>query len=475
MEQSASSVVGQSLPLRLPADRARVLLEINNAVVSHLDLAEVLKSVSACLRREIKHDFAALALYNPERHELRLHALDFPDDPTFLKQGQLIPLVGTPAALAFSSRKTVLRHRPDFSEFTADIMKLAYARGIRSGCAVPLICHDKIVGSMALASLHESAFTEDDAELLTQIGTQVAIAVDNAQNFEKTRLAQQEMERERDRSKLLLEVNNAVVSHLNLSELLKAISARLQEVMFNDSSFIALCSSENSLETLALDLGKLENVAFREGRRMPMEGTPEEQAISTGQPVLVRSVAEFARFPSSWVGYAVDHGIKSGCFNPLIAHGRRLGALGVVSLREDAFTPDSARLLEDISGQIAIAVENALNFQKAHQAEQVAKHERDRSQLLLDINNALVSHLDLTELVRAISNSLQSVVSNECVALAIYDSETDKLFAQAVSSVIDPMPEGIYYDPEGTTSGLVFKSGKPLYLPVPITKAFHHL
>ena len=92
MEQSASSVVGQFLPLRLPADRARVLLEINNAVVAHLDLAQVLKTVSACLRREIKHDFAALALYNPELHELRLHALDFPDDPPFLKQGQLIPL-----------------------------------------------------------------------------------------------------------------------------------------------------------------------------------------------------------------------------------------------------------------------------------------------------------------------------------------------------------------------------------------------
>jgi formate hydrogenlyase transcriptional activator len=472
MEQSASSVVGQSLPLRLPADRARVLLEINNAVVSHLDLAQVLKSVSASLRREIKHDFAALALYNPERHELRLHALDFPDDPTFLKQGQLIPLVGTPAALAFSSRKTVLRHRPDFNEFTADIMKLAYARGIRSGCAVPLICHDKIVGSMALASLRESAFTEEDAELLTQIGTQVAIAVDNAQNFEKTRLAQHQMERERDRSKLLLEVNNAVASHLNVSDVLKSVSPRLREVMSADSVFIALCRAEDTIEMLALDAGKLDDAVFKEGMRVPMDGTPEEQAIKTGRTVLTTSVAEIEEFPSPWVRYAIDHGVKSGCVSPLIVHGRTLGALGVVSMREEAFTPGTAKLLEEISGQIAIAVENALNFEKTRQAEQVAKHERDRSNLLLDINNALVSHLDLTELVRAISNSLQSVVSNECVALAIYDSETDKLFAQAVSSVIDPMPEGIYYDPEGTTSGRVFKSGKPLYLPHPDYASF---
>jgi len=472
MEQSASSVGGQYSPLRLPAERARVLLEINNAVVSHLDLAEVLRSVSACLRREIKHDFAALALYNPERHELRLHALDFPDDPEFLKQGQLIPLVGTPAALAFSSRKTVLRHRPDFNEFTADLMKQAYARGIKSGCAVPLICHDKIVGSMVLASLRESAFTEDDAELLTQIGTQVAIAVDNAQNFEKTRLAQQQMERERDRSKLLLEVNNAVVSHLNLTELLRSLSPRLHELMFNDSVFIALCGPGNTLELLAIDMSRLGDVGFKEGMRIPMEGTPEEEAIKTGRGVLMRSVADIEKFPSPWVRVGIESGIRSGCVNPLIAHGRTLGALGVVSLRENAFTPETAKLLEEISGQIAIAVENALNFERTRLAEEAAKHERDRSKLLLDINNALVSHLDLTELVRAISNSLQAVVPNECVALAIYDAETGKLFAQAVSSVISPMPEGIYYDPEGTTSGFAFKSGKPLYLPRPDYESF---
>jgi formate hydrogenlyase transcriptional activator len=86
-------------------------LEINNAVVSHLGLAQVLNAVSACLRREIKRDLAGFALYDAEPHELRLHALDFPKDQVFLEKGQLIPLVGTPASLAFASRKPVLRHR----------------------------------------------------------------------------------------------------------------------------------------------------------------------------------------------------------------------------------------------------------------------------------------------------------------------------------------------------------------------------
>src|SRR5262249_10872106 len=140
-------------------------------------------------------------------------------------------LTGTPAALAFSSRKPVLRHRPAPDEFPDEMMKRAYAAGIRSGCAVPLLYHDKIVGSMAIASLRESAFTEEDVELLTQIGTQAAIAVENARNFQKARTAQEQVARERDRSRLLLEINNAVVAHLDLKELLKTISASLQGII----------------------------------------------------------------------------------------------------------------------------------------------------------------------------------------------------------------------------------------------------
>src|SRR5215813_6890654 len=254
MKHSAETDAGQP-SVRAPADRSRVLLEINNAIVSHLDLVQTLKAISDCLRREMRHDIATLALYNEERQELRMHALDFAGLDWSLEQGTLIPLVGTPAALAFSTRKPVLRHRPDFEEFPADIMKAAYARGIRSGCAVPLISHDKIVGSMIVASMRESAFNEHDVELLSQIGTQAAIAVENAQNFERARAAQATIARERDRTQLMLEVNNAVVSHLDLGDLLKSISASLRRVVPHDGAAITIVESGgDQLRIQALDV-----------------------------------------------------------------------------------------------------------------------------------------------------------------------------------------------------------------------------
>jgi hypothetical protein len=49
------------------SDRARILLEITNAIVSQLDLTSVLKAVSRCLRREINHDFAGSPSTIPTR------------------------------------------------------------------------------------------------------------------------------------------------------------------------------------------------------------------------------------------------------------------------------------------------------------------------------------------------------------------------------------------------------------------------
>jgi formate hydrogenlyase transcriptional activator len=276
--------------------------------------------------------------------------------------------------------------------------------------------------------------------------------------------------KERDRCRLLLEVNNAVVSNLHLSELLKTISTRLGEVIEHDSAFIALCGPEDTeMEIQALDLGRLENVKFREGLKIPVAGTPEERAMKSRRPVLLRSSNDLLSFSSPWMPYAVERGIQSSVSLPLIAHDRVLGALGVVSLRPATFTEEDTTLLEQCSTQIAIAVENALHFENARRAEREVRKQRDRSQLLLELNNALVSHLDLHELVKTISVSLQQVLQHDFVGLALYEAESGKVVARARDSSADAI---VPFDPEGTTSGLAYRAGRSVYLPRPDRTAF---
>src|ERR1044072_4125495 len=166
-------------------DRLRLLLDVTNAVVSNLSLKELLYTVSGWLRKFFPIDLASMVIQDAETGLLKVHALDAPAPGGVLGEGTVLPLEGTPPGIAIATRQTVLRDQINFEEFYSPIIREAYKAGLRSGCSVPLICHDQVLGTINVGSLHEAAFTRRDAELLEQIAAQVAIAVENALIFQE--------------------------------------------------------------------------------------------------------------------------------------------------------------------------------------------------------------------------------------------------------------------------------------------------
>ena len=71
---------------------------MNNALVSTLDLHQLLTAISACLRRVMNHDYASLALYEPAAQQLRLQALDFPQGKGLLQEEMVFPSRARPPA-----------------------------------------------------------------------------------------------------------------------------------------------------------------------------------------------------------------------------------------------------------------------------------------------------------------------------------------------------------------------------------------
>ena len=66
---------------------------------------------------------------------------------------------------------------------------------------------------------------------MMQVARQVAVAADHVLNWEAARAYEQQLARERDRLRALLEINNAVVTCLDGNELFQAISASLRKAL----------------------------------------------------------------------------------------------------------------------------------------------------------------------------------------------------------------------------------------------------
>src|SRR5207247_7840141 len=126
------------------------------------------------------------------------------------------------------------------------------------------------------------------------------------------------------------------------------------------------------------------------------------------------------------------HSVKSLCIVPLTTALRRLGAFGVGSTEAGAYGESDVELLMLVARQVAVAVDNALNYQDARSYQQQLGRERDRLRLLLEINNTLVANLDLRGLFAATSSSLRRVIHHDYTSLALIDAETNQLRLHAL-------------------------------------------
>jgi formate hydrogenlyase transcriptional activator len=146
---------------------------------------------------------------------------------------------------------------------------------------------------------------------------------------------------------------------LDLHELLNAVSTSLRRLVPHEYASLSLYDAETQrFQIHALDFPASKGL-IQEGLWIPVEGTPHGRALTSRQPLFVtlQDIEEFNLTPRIRA-----EGLKSGCFLPLISHGRPLGTLVVASLREETFPQRDADLLQHVANQIAIAVENALAF-----------------------------------------------------------------------------------------------------------------
>jgi len=157
-------------------DRLRLILDISNTIVAKLDLQELLHAVSATLRKALRCDAAAITVADTQAGYLRFHAVDFPESVGVAHPGFVMPIAGTLMGEVFTTGKPAIHSLAN--GIGAD--EVAGPEGIRSGCVVPLFSRDKALGTLSIGRREPPPFTERELELLVQLSTQVAIALDNS-------------------------------------------------------------------------------------------------------------------------------------------------------------------------------------------------------------------------------------------------------------------------------------------------------
>ena len=353
-------------------DRLRLLLDVSESIASYRDLNELFDVLNQRLPQLVPFDFINLVLHDPVRNVMRLEILAT-GEPSTILPGRETPVEESPSGLVWQTQQPLMVG--DLAEETrfAALRPLLLENGVRSYCAVPLTTALRRLGALGFGSLQPNAYRASDLEFMQHVAKQVAVAVDNVLHDKSERSAHEQLARERDRLQLLLDVNNAVVAHLGMEEMLVAIGASLGRVIQHDGCGLALYDQETGQYRC--------HVLKSNGEQFTEEGCSDDtpcladSALTLTEPAVfdeqeMRTLADDSEF----IRKLLEKGVKSFCRVPLRSHDRVLGSLNAGRLRDAAFTAEDVELLGQVAQQIAIAVENGLAYRQiAELKEQLSK------------------------------------------------------------------------------------------------------
>ena len=245
--------------LRYERDRLRLLLEITNSTISKLDLPRLVEALSTNLLSVTRCDFCALLLPDDDSGELQMAILYNPEARGYFSDGTIIPIHGSICGKVFRTGKTQHYHhcdelRDDPESFGNSIGRRFYERvmaeGLISGCDLPLIGRNGgVVGVLAVLNRSERAFEREEVIFLEQVARQVALAVENALEYEK---AIRDRDKEtKQRLYLQEEIRSQFGAIVGESAALKAALELVSIVAPTDSNVLILGETGTGKELIA--------------------------------------------------------------------------------------------------------------------------------------------------------------------------------------------------------------------------------
>ena len=177
-------------------ERLRVLLDVNNAIVTCLDRDSLFSATAAALRSAIPFDRAALVLHDPVKDVFKVLGVASPaPSPPVIPIGTEWPRQQTRAGWVLDHREPLLtadlKDSPPFLEHAALLKE-----GIRCAISVPMTMKAKILGTLNVGSRVPGRYGADEVSLLAAIAEQVALAIENLLAYEEIATLKARLEEE---------------------------------------------------------------------------------------------------------------------------------------------------------------------------------------------------------------------------------------------------------------------------------------
>ena len=412
------------------------LFDITRILLQQPDLAALSETLTGLVQQSALADRAAIILWHSGNHRAVRHACDDAgqpvsyEDETVLANGPVRRLLSRPDALHCDSAT--------FAETWPQLAVSGLYPSFGYYCLLPLAAEGHIFGGCEFIRDDNRPWTEKEYQRLHTFTQIVAVVTEQIQSRVSNNVDYDLLCRERDNFRILVAITNAVLSRLDIDELVSEVAKEIHRYFRIDAISVVLRSNRkgklNIYSTHYLDASH----PVHDQSEVDEAGTLTERVFKSKEMLLLNLHQHDPLAPYEKMLFEMwDNKIQTLCLLPLMSGNTLLGVLKLAQCDEKVFTTTNLKLLRQIAERVSIAIDNALAYREIQRLkERLVDENLALTEQLNNVESEFGEIIGRSEAMNNVLKQVEMVAQSDSTVLILGETGTGKeLIARAIHNL----------------------------------------
>lgn len=412
------------------------LFDITRILLQQPDLAALSETLTGLVKQSALADRAAIILWHSGNHRAVRHACDDAgqpvsyEDETVLANGPVRRLLSRPDALHCDSAT--------FAETWPQLAGSGLYPTFGYYCLLSLAAEGRIFGGCEFIRDDNRPWTEKEYQRLHTFTQIVAVVTEQIQSRVSNNVDYDLLCRERDNFRILVAITNAVLSRLDIDELVSEVAKEIHRYFRIDAISVVLRSNRkgklNIYSTHYLDASH----PVHDQSEVEEAGTLTERVFKSKEMLLLNLHQHDPLAPYEKMLFEMwDNKIQTLCLLPLMSGNTLLGVLKLAQCDEKVFTTTNLKLLRQIAERVSIAIDNALAYREIQRLkERLVDENLALTEQLNNVESEFGEIIGRSEAMNSVLKQVEMVAQSDSTVLILGETGTGKeLIARAIHNL----------------------------------------
>lgn len=412
------------------------LFDITRILLQQPDLAALSETLTGLVQQSALADRAAIILWHSGNHRAARHACDDTghpvsyEDETVLANGPVRRLLSRPDALHCD--------RATFAETWPQLARSGLYPTFGYYCLLPLAAEGRIFGGCEFIRDDNRPWTEKEYQRLHTFTQIVAVVTEQIQSRVSNNVDYDLLCHERDNFRILVAITNAVLSRLDIDELVSEVAKEIHRYFRIDAISVVLRSNRkgklNIYSTHYLDASH----PVHDQSEVDEAGTLTERVFKSKEMLLLNLHEHDPLAPYEKMLFEMwDNKIQTLCLLPLMSGNTLLGVLKLAQCDEKVFTTTNLKLLRQIAERVSIAIDNALAYREIQRLkERLVDENLALTEQLNNVESEFGEIIGRSEAMNSVLKQVEMVAHSDSTVLILGETGTGKeLIARAIHNL----------------------------------------